>query len=130
MHCIPVAPTHLCTVLLVEDEPTIAITLRDDLVDHGYQVTSTGDGAEALQLLSRQRFHAVVTDLRLPGADGVEIVCAARRSSPGTRILVVSAFAAARAEALHAAGARELLHKPFANQDVLTWLARAAPCTQ
>jgi CheY-like chemotaxis protein len=114
------------TILLVEDEPTIAITLRDDLTDHGYLVTSTGDGAEALQLLTRQRFHAVVTDLRLPGADGVEIVSAARRTSPGTRILVVTAFAANRAEALYAAGAREVLHKPFANQAVLAWLAQAA----
>ncbi|MBP8299525.1 MAG: response regulator [Planctomycetes bacterium] len=121
----PATPRH-STILLVEDEPTIAITLRDDLTDHGYLVTSTGDGAEALQLLKRQRFHAVVTDLRLPGADGVEIVSAARRTSPGTRILVVTAFAANRAEALYAAGAREVLHKPFANQAVLAWLAQAA----
>lgn len=119
-------PAHGATVLLVEDEPTIAITLADDLTDHGYQVTSTDDGAEALALLATRRFHAVVTDLRLPGADGVEIASAVQRTSPTTRILVVTAFAADREHALHAAGAREVLHKPFANQAVLAWLAQRA----
>jgi DNA-binding response OmpR family regulator len=114
------------TVLLVEDEPTIAITLADDLTDHGYDVTSTGDGRKALALLAQRRFAAVVTDLRLPGADGVEIVSAVRRTSPTTRILVVTAFAADREQALRAAGAREVLHKPFANHAVLAWLAQRA----
>jgi DNA-binding response OmpR family regulator len=114
------------TVLLVEDEPTIAITLTDDLSDHGYRVTCTGNGAEALALLAQHTYGAIVTDLRLPGADGVQIVAAARRRSPGTRILVITAFAPDRADALRRAGAGQVLAKPFANRRVLAWLTATA----
>ena len=110
------------SVLLVEDEPTISITLRDDLEEHGYVVTHTGNGAAAVVLLAKHRFGAVITDLRLPGADGLQVVRAARRSSPDARVLVITAFAKEHIPALMREGAGRVLQKPFLNHCVLDWL--------
>lgn len=106
-------------VLLVEDEPTIAITLSDDLRDAGYDVTHVADGAQALALLQEHAFAAVVTDLRLPGADGLQIAAAALARMPHAAVLVVTAWAAVvQAAAPHV----PVLAKPFANGTVLAWL--------
>jgi CheY-like chemotaxis protein len=104
-------------VLLVEDEPTIAVTLGDDLVDGGYAVTRVDDGRRAVELLGSQTFGAVITDLRLPGAGGLEVARAARRACVG-RILLISAFVLPEA----AAAVDAVLAKPFANERVLEWL--------
>jgi DNA-binding response OmpR family regulator len=112
-------------VLLVEDEPTIAVTLTDDLVDSGYRVTRTDDGRHAIRLLTEQSFAAVITDLRLPGADGVAVLRAATRHLPGVRVLVISAWLEERRDEVLRAGATALLAKPFCNSAVVAWLRRA-----
>lgn len=112
-------------VLLVEDEPTILITLKDELEEHGYRVTDTDNGATAIALVAAQRFDVVITDLRLPGADGLQVLQAARRHH-GTRVLVITAFAAADAEAMvRRDGGGAVLRKPFRNRSVLDWLRSA-----
>lgn len=114
-------PTSL-RVLLVEDEATIAVTLGDDLVDRGHRVTLLADGVAALRRLDAARFDAVISDLRLPGADGITVLERARRHNPAARLLLVTAFAEERhAAAMRRAGAT-LLQKPFANDTVLAWL--------
>lgn len=109
-------------VLLVEDEATIAVTLGDDLVDRGHRVTLLADGGQALQRLAAAPFDAVISDLRLPGADGITVLERARRHNPAARLLLVTAFAEERhAAAVRRAGATRL-QKPFANDTVLAWL--------
>ncbi|MBL8749558.1 MAG: response regulator [Planctomycetes bacterium] len=108
-------------VLLVEDEPTIAVTLRDDLADSGYEVVQTGDGGDAIAILASRRFDAVITDLRLPGADGVQVVRAARAARPDVPVLVISAWLDGHRERIRALGAAAL-GKPFCNRAILAWL--------
>ena len=64
-------------VLLADDERTIAITLRDELTDAGHDVTVANDGNEAAELLGKQRFEVLITDIRMPGLDGIELLRAA-----------------------------------------------------
>ncbi len=109
-------------VLLVEDEPTIAVTLSDDLADEGYAVTHTGSGSEAVRLLAENDYHAVITDLDLPGASGLQVLRAARRRRADAPVLVITALAAANAEAVERVGHAQLLPKPFLNGSVLAWL--------
>jgi len=113
------------TVLLVEDEPSIAVTLADELADGGYAVTRVDNGAAAVELLAVQAFPVVVTDLRLPGASGLAVLRAAKASSPQSRVLVISAYLDGHREALLQQGAEALLQKPFANEQVLAWLRGA-----
>lgn len=114
-------------ILLVEDEPTIAVTLHDDLVDDGYEVTCLDDGAQALRLVSARPlgFVAVIADLRLPGADGLRVLAEARRRWPSSRLLLITAHAGPSQRELLAAYGGSLLEKPFANGEVLRWLRGA-----
>lgn len=109
-------------VLVVDDEPSIAVTLRDDLEDQGYHVVLAADGHEALRRLGEGSFTAVVTDLRLPGLDGAMVVRAARALSSVAGILVISANLDGQQERLRSAGADAFLQKPFGNDQVIAWL--------
>lgn len=111
-------------MLVVDDEPTIVVTLQDDLEEHGFEVVTARDGLTALRLLADGVFAAVVTDLRLPGVDGSVVVAAARAQDAATRILVMSANFAGQEEGLRTAGAEACIAKPFANAEVLRWLGR------
>jgi DNA-binding NtrC family response regulator len=114
-------------VLVVEDEKTIAITLCDDLRAAGHDVTHTADGAEALRVLGERTFDCVVTDVRLPGASGIEVLEAAKRTRPDTEVIVMTAFATIEqaVEAMRL-GASDYIQKPFLNEAVLERVARVA----
>lgn len=118
----PALPAQRPRILLVEDEPTITVTLGDDLEDQGFVVTHTGNGIEAMRLCAEREFDAVITDLRLPGADGMQVLRAAKRQQPGTRVLVITAHVADLGEAVLRAGAGGILRKPFDNRRVIEWL--------
>ncbi|MEE9126305.1 MAG: sigma-54 dependent transcriptional regulator [Planctomycetota bacterium] len=112
-------------VLLVEDEETIAVTLSDDLCAAGHEVRHTPDGKEALQILKAQVFDCVITDVRLPGADGMQVLRAAKEARPETEVLVMTAFATVETavEAMRS-GADDYVQKPFMNDAVLERLKR------
>ncbi len=114
-------------VLLVEDEETIAITLGDDLRDAEHEVIHTADGKEAVRILGEQTFDAVITDVRLPGADGLQVLKAAKAARPQTEVLVMTAFATVEdaVEALRQ-GADDYIQKPFSNDAVLERMKRVA----
>ena len=114
-------------VLLVEDEQTIAVTLQDDLENAGYQVEHIADGKQAIDVLAQRSFDVVVTDVRLPGADGMQVLAAAKRARPDTEVLVMTAYATVEhaVEAMRL-GADDYVQKPFLNEHVLERLARIA----
>lgn len=111
-------------VLLVEDEPTIAVTLVDDLEAAGFAVTHTPDGREGATLAAHGGFAAVITDLRLPGADGADVLAAALRSRRRPCLCVLTAWLAGRRGELQQLGAQAIFEKPFANEHVVAWLRR------
>jgi DNA-binding NtrC family response regulator len=112
-------------ILLVEDEQTIAVTLRDDLEAAGYEVEHRADGSEAIDLLGQKSFDVVVTDVRLPGADGMQVLAAAKRARPDTEVLVMTAYATVEhaVEAMRL-GADDYIQKPFLNEHVVERLRR------
>src|SRR4030067_5174 len=61
-------------ILIVDDEKIKRITLADDLVAEGHDVVMAGDGEEALEKLAHGRFDVVVTDLKMPKLDGLELL--------------------------------------------------------
>ena len=117
----------MASVLFVEDEPTIAIPLIDELEEHGCRVRHTSDGDEAVRLTAQIAFDVLITDLRLPGADGVQVVRAARLQRPEARILVITASTSRELEAVLADGVGSILKKPFFNGAVLDWLRSGIP---
>ena len=112
-------------ILLVEDEQTIAVTLRDDLEGVGYEVEHCADGKQAIAVLQRTSFDVVITDVRLPGADGLQGLQAAKLARPDTEVLIMTAYATVEhaVEAMRL-GADDYIQKPFLNEHVLDRLRR------
>ncbi|MFN6196367.1 MAG: sigma-54-dependent transcriptional regulator [Planctomycetota bacterium] len=112
-------------ILLVEDEATIAVTLTDDLEAAGYEVKHVADGKAAISELGQTSYDVVITDVRLPGADGMQVLQAAKRARPDTEVLVMTAFATVEpaVEAMRL-GAVDYIPKPFLNEQVLERIQR------
>jgi DNA-binding NtrC family response regulator len=112
-------------ILLVEDEQTIAVTLQDDLEGAGYDVKHLADGKLAIAELAHTSYDVVITDVRLPGADGMQVLQAAKRARPDTEVLVMTAYATVESavEAMRL-GADDYIQKPFMNEHVLERLLR------
>ena len=107
-------------VLLVDDEPVVREVLAAQLGEAGYEVAEGGDGAAALDLLDRGApCDILVTDLAMPGMDGVALIRAAQGRRPGLPAILVTGYAGdAAALAVGAAvdGTFALLRKPVTAQ--------------
>lgn len=106
--------THPKRILSVEDDAHIAELMRMHLHDEGYEVELAADGHAGLRLLERGHWDAMVLDLMLPGADGLEICRRARSMARYTPIIITSA----RSSEVHRIlglelGADDYLAKPF-----------------
>jgi DNA-binding response OmpR family regulator len=77
-------------ILLVDDEASIRLTLGALLKRAGYEVTSAEGGEQALQLLEQQAFDLLLTDLKMPGIDGMQVVAAARQRQPDVAVIVLT----------------------------------------
>ena len=110
-------------ILLVEDEKITRITLTQTLGKEGYDVTSCDDGRQALNLLQANRYDILITDLRLPGVNGMELLKAAKDRAPGCIVILMTAFATVEnaVEALKL-GAYDYLTKPFTPDRLLSML--------
>jgi two-component system, OmpR family, response regulator MprA len=102
-------------LLVVDDDPALARTLRRALGIEGYDVECAGDGAEALQRLAAARFDAVVLDVSMPRLDGLAVCRRMRERRDRTPVLMLTARDAVgdRVSGLDA-GADDYLVKPFA----------------
>jgi DNA-binding NtrC family response regulator len=113
-------------VLIVDDHPAMRETMAQWLQGCGHTVSEAGDGHEALQWLARQDADALVTDLRMPGLDGLQLLEAARKQDPDLVILLVTAHGGVD-EAVKAMrlGADDFLVKPFPMEELEVKLAKA-----
>ena len=107
-------------ILLAEDEPGIGLTLKDDLEEAGHQVLWAKTGSEALRALEEGWFDCLITDVRMPGADGIDLLKRAKAKRPETEVLVMTAYATVEqaVEAMRE-GAFDYFQKPFLNEVVL-----------
>jgi two-component system response regulator AtoC len=116
------APTRL---LLVEDERIVRITVRDAVAKAGYRVTDLADGAAALRAAEAERFDIVLTDVRLPGVDGIALFRRIRQIHPDAAVLLFTAHAELQdAVAVMREGARDYIEKPFEMDELLLRLGR------
>jgi len=116
------APTKL---LLVEDERIVRITVRDALAKAGYRVTDLSDGSAALRAVEAERFDIVLTDVRLPGLDGIALFRRIRQIHTDAAVLLFTAHAELDdAVAVMREGARDYIQKPFEMEELLLRLGR------
>jgi two-component system response regulator PilR (NtrC family) len=112
-------------ILVADDEPGVRESLAEVLRDSGYIVQTAADGAGALTALEEHDVSVVITDLRMPGADGLAVLKRAREISPQTFVLVMTAHGSVdtAVEALRA-GAADYILKPVVFDDLLAKLQR------
>jgi DNA-binding NtrC family response regulator len=113
-------------VLVVDDDPGVRYTLREILSSEGLLVDEAADGAEALLRLEARPAPLVVTDLRMPGMDGMELLRRLAARSPAPRVVVITAHGSER-QAVEAmkAGAFDYFRKPFETEELLAVVRRA-----
>ena len=113
-------------VLIADDEESIRHVLSELLEERGYEVRSVADGEEAVRELTSRDYDALVTDVRMPKMNGLDLVRAAQGTSPETTIIVMSAYGShdLAIEAMKA-GAYDYLGKPFRPDEVLLVLRKA-----
>jgi DNA-binding NtrC family response regulator len=106
-------------VLLVDDEPSIRLSVGHALRAAGHDVTLAADGAQALALIESRVFDVVVTDVRLPGLDGMSLFRRIRALAPETDVILITAFGTVEdVVAALKEGARDYLTKPFDTDEV------------
>jgi len=102
-------------VLVADDEERILILLEANLVAAGYEILTANDGREALSILDNGPVDAVITDMNMPGASGLEVIAAVRRLyGQHLPAIVITAYGSVQnaVDAMHQ-GATDYLEKPF-----------------
>src|SRR2546423_12399854 len=113
-------------LLIVEDKESLALMLRETVASEGLEADVASNGADAMRILAQgRRYFAVLTDLRLPGADGIAILKQARESDPDVPVIVMTAFGTIEnaVEAMKL-GAFDFVQKPIDVDHLLLLLRR------
>ena len=106
-------------ILVVDDEEVIRRLLTEVLAEEGYWVTTVSDGQQAIDLLERERFNLIITDMVMPGVSGIEVLRAAQRIDPQCPVVVLTGYPSVDSvRRLVRLGASDYIAKPF-NVDVL-----------
>ncbi len=106
-------------ILVVDDEKDILRALEFILTREGYSVTAVTSGEEAIELLKKEEYDLVLTDLRMPGMDGMTVLEKTLQMRPSTAVIIMTAYATVESavQAMRM-GASDYIVKPFINEDV------------
>jgi len=122
----PAAPAGGGNVLVVDDQRNMRATTALLLRQAGHRVGEAADGASALEQLAQGAYDVVLTDLRMPNLDGMQLLQAVQRTSPQTQVIVMTAYGTIESavEAIRH-GAYDFLTKPFQEEEVLLRVGKA-----
>ena len=114
-------------ILLVEDEAITRLAFGQLLRAHGHEVMETGDGAQALALLSKLRFDLVITDLVVPNLNGLNLASFIRARWPKTPIILISGYLSENAGKIILEGLADFLQKPIRPSALVATVHRLVP---
>ena len=113
-------------ILVIDDDPSLRRVLEYNLEEDGYEVSVAASGGEGLQAFDELSPALVITDLKMPGIDGFQVLREIKERSPETLVMIITAFGAVETavEAMKL-GAYDYITKPF-NRDELKLVVRKA----
>ncbi len=112
-------------ILIVDDEKIKRVTLREDLEEAGYDAFTASSGDEALELLRKEPFDVVVTDIRMQQMDGIELLKRVKADYPDIYVIIMTAYATVEtAVETMKLGAYDYITKPFSSDELLLILDR------
>lgn len=114
------------SILIVDDSPDTREVLRRNLVSQGYLVLTAGGAAEAIQTLDHSPIDLIITDIRMPGIDGLDLLRHIRENFKDNEVLVITGFPTVES-AVQAmkTGAEGYLTKPFTDEELFSAVDRA-----
>jgi CheY-like chemotaxis protein len=116
------------TILIVDDNSDLAENIAEIFADEGCDVATATSGEQALELAEGRHFDVVLSDIRMPGISGIELVRRLASRDPGTHYLLMTAYTsdALLREARSMGVVRAVLAKPLAVEQLLSLLPRGA----
>lgn len=119
------AATETAHILVVDDEGANRYSVSKTLQRVGYMVSEAASGEDAIELMGEEVFDVVLTDIRMPGLDGVELLRRIKEQAPDAIVILMTGYASlgTSVEALRL-GAHDYLIKPASSHDIRTSVAR------
>jgi CheY-like chemotaxis protein len=112
-------------ILIVDDEESIALTLKDLFVSRGYEVLVAFRGKEAIEYLNEKRLDLILLDIEMPGINGVEVLKEVKKKHPGIKTVVLTGFLEAYKDEIERIGCNAFLNKPFSIKTLIQVLDSA-----
>ena len=114
-------------ILVVDDEPNMLRLLKTILMDRtGYEVTTTNNPLEVAKLLSEAPYDLVITDLKMPLVDGIDLIDIIKKINQSLPIIIITAYGTMEtAEEAIQKGASDFITKPFRKETILITIRRA-----
>ncbi len=112
------------TILVVDDEEMVRLALEMVLNSEGYRAISAADGLEAIAILKLKRVDLVITDMKMPRANGMDVLRAAKALDIPPKVIMITGFAAEDPSQAMSAGADEFIYKVFKREDILSAVKR------
>jgi len=113
-------------VLVVDDEDIVLLSCNRALTPAGYDVRTVKRGADGLKLLENETFDLVLTDLKMPDMDGIEVLRRVKEGWPATEVIIITGYqtveTAVKAIKL---GAFDYIEKPFTPEQILSVINNA-----
>lgn len=101
-------------ILILDDEPIVGDRLKPALEKCGYEVETQVDSQAAIGQLARTRYDVLITDLKMAGPSGLDVLRFVKEQTPGTRVIVITGYATAeQAKESIKGGAVDFIAKPF-----------------
>jgi two-component system NtrC family response regulator len=114
------------TILIVDDEKNYLLVLEALLVDAGYEVITSDSTTEALEITMSHDLDLVITDMRMPGPDGMEFLAQLRSRQPDPPVIMMTAYATVeKAVEAMKRGAFDYITKPFKNEELILTIRKA-----
>ena len=114
------------TILLVDDEPNYLVVLTELLKEEGFEVMTAQRGEDGLKIVADTDLDLVITDMRMPGMDGLELLEAVKSYNKDLPVIMITAFGEVeKAVVAMKAGAYNYLVKPFNNDELLLNIRKA-----
>ena len=116
----------ICRVLVIDDEAVIREGMRRILEGNAVQVESVASGRAAIEKIQVKDFDVVITDLKMPGMDGLEVLSAIKILQPGVPVIIITGYATVdtAVEAMKS-GAFDYIAKPFAPEQIIEKVKKA-----
>jgi DNA-binding NtrC family response regulator len=114
-------------IIVIDDEEIVGKRLKPALEKHGDVVEIFDDSGKALERLKEQHFDIVITDIRMEGIDGLEVLEYVTNHSPKTKVIMITGYATVEvAREAMAKGAFDFIAKPFKPNDLKAIIKKAS----